>query len=411
MFRKLRIRLTLINVVVVGLISLFFMLGIFALTANYESREMLQTMQSMATEAGAKPKSGPKVPAKRWFSYFYVKINNSGVVLETSPNISVPTEQLQSLAQKTLKSSKPTGDVHWDEAEYRFLKAPQVNEQGWIIVFANTEANRKVREHILAAFALTSLGVLVLTFGGSLFMANRALIPIQKSWQRQRDFVADASHELRTPLAVIQTNLELVLSNPGETVANQAKWLGNIQEEQQIMANLVDNLLLLARTDSQQLQLNKETFLLNSALNEALEPFRPVATQQGINLKNDLETPINFYGDRNLIKQVVVILLDNALKYTPRGGDIELKLIDQTNNIEFSVSDTGEGIDPEHLGKIFERFYRVDKARSRQGGGTGLGLAIAQWIVNEHHGEITVASTLGQGSSFRVILPKTKRVT
>ena len=176
------------------------------------------------------------------------------------------------------------------------------------------------------------------------------------------------------------------------------------------MANLVDNLLLLARTDSQQLQLNKETFSLNLALNEALEPFRPVATQQGINLKNNLSTPINFYGDRNLIKQVVVILLDNAIKYTPWGGNIELKLIDQTNNIEFSVTDTGEGIDPEHLGKIFERFYRVDKARSRQGGGTGLGLAIAQWIVSEHHGEITVASTTGQGSSFRVILPKTKRV-
>jgi len=237
-------------------------------------------------------------------------------------------------------------------------------------------------------------------------MAERALVPIRLSWQRQRDFVADASHELRTPLAVMQTNLELVLGNPDETIESQSRWLNNIHAEGQRMAKLVDDLLLLARADSSQELMEMQYFPLHLALKDALQPFEAVAVSSGIELETSLESEITFYGDEARLKQLAVILVDNAIKYTPPGGRVNIELKDQERNVEIVVSDTGEGIEQKYLKRVFERFYRVDKARSRQTGGNGLGLAIAQWITTEHQGSIKISSGPGKGTTFRVILPK-----
>ena len=339
----------------------------------------------------------------------YAILLSTGDITDTTSNLPITRFQLKLLVNKTLESTKQRGKVRlYDEKSYRFLKAPLSKGMGSILVFVSTDPESEIIEELLAALTGSGLCGLVLVFLGGLFMAEKALVPIKKSWQRQKNFVADASHELRTPLAVIQTNLEIVLGNPWQTVESQAKWLENIHVENKRMAKLVVDLLFLARADSQQELLEMKNFPLHTILKDSLEVFEPVATGKNIKLEPLIESEIHFYGDENRIMQVAVILLDNAIKYTPSGGIVTLSLKDTGDIIEISVSDTGEGIKKDQHDKIFERFYRVDKARSKQSGGTGLGLSIAEWIIKEHHGSIKVTSSLGKGSTFKILLPKVR---
>ncbi|MCL4440329.1 MAG: HAMP domain-containing histidine kinase [Firmicutes bacterium] len=409
MFRNLRLKLTLINVVVVAFITAFFMAGIYIMMVSSINRQSDQLMQLIATEAGSSTQSQVTRRERHWFNYFYVKTDQSGNITETSPNLVIPHQELQLLVNNTLKATESRGRVRWYNDEYyRFIKAPLNNGRGLVLVFLNQESQNETIGHLLGAFTVTGLGVLALALFGSFFMANRALIPIRESWERQKNFVTDASHELRTPLAVIQTNLDIVKSNPGEPVESQMRWLENIDAESKLMAKLVNNLLFLARADSNQELMNMENFSLDLALKEALTPFNPVAAQKGINLNILINSQVNFYGDQTRIKQLVAILIDNAIKYTPSGGAVNLELRDLPNAIDILVFDTGEGIDKEHLDKIFQRFYRIDKARSRESGGTGLGLSIADWIVKGHHGTIRVTSSSSVGTTFIINLPKRK---
>ena len=234
-------------------------------------------------------------------------------------------------------------------------------------------------------------------------MANRAMIPIQKAWQQQKDFLADASHELRTPLTVIRTNLDVVRGSPEDTVLSQSKWLDNIQEETVSMAKLVDSLLFLARVDSQQPLLHKRFFFFDKALAEAVIPFEPVAGAKGVLLKVASDAPVGYDGDEARIKQLVGILLDNAIRHTPSGGAVSVSLLKIDAKIMLSVVDTGEGIKAAALEKIFDRFFQVDNSRSS--GSSGLGLAIAKVIAESHGGKISVSSAPGEGATFIAEFP------
>jgi len=244
-----------------------------------------------------------------------------------------------------------------------------------------------------------------MVFVGSWLLSKVAIRPIQVAWQKQLDFTADASHELRTPITVIQTNLDLVIDNCDETVERQMKWLKNIEAENKRMARLVDGLLTLSRADTDQQLLEKETFMLDKAISEALTPFEPTANEKNIELNINIDSQIVFCGDMQRIKQLIVILLDNALNYTD-FGTVTIALAQSEKEITITVSDTGHGIEAEHINKIFDRFYRVAKTRNLNQNGSGLGLSIAKWIVQEHGGAIKVTSTLGVGTFFSIHLPK-----
>lgn len=255
---------------------------------------------------------------------------------------------------------------------------------------------------------LMTIGIcLIFVFGVSVLLAQIAIKPIQEAWQRQLDFTADASHELRTPLAVMQTNLEIVLDNTEETVESQMMWLDNVMNENKRMATLVDDLLTLSRSDTNEQMLNLETFDLAQTIEETLEPYYPVGEKQEVEIifNNNLENTLNFYGDSKRIKQLIIILIDNALKYMNRSGKITVEVELKGKQIELQVKDTGEGIDEGELKKVFNRFYRVDKASSRKKGGSGLGLAIAKWIVESHKGTIEVKSEIDKGTDFKIKLP------
>ncbi|CAM3859769.1 histidine kinase [Mesobacillus thioparans] len=241
-------------------------------------------------------------------------------------------------------------------------------------------------------------------------MSKKAMVPISTAFDRQREFVADASHELRTPLSVILSSIdaiEMTIDEKQEPMVR--KMLFNMKDEVKRMTGLVSDLLTLARSDSGKIERNDEVFNFTEMAQKAVDGMKPIAQEKQIQLQFHAPDALPGKGDQHRLTQLLYILLDNALKYTPDGGQVELDLSRKQDELTITVRDTGIGIRPEEQSYIFDRFYRGDKARSRQEGSYGLGLSIAKWIVDIHQGTIEVKSEYGKGSTFVVKLPFTNR--
>jgi heavy metal sensor kinase len=241
--------------------------------------------------------------------------------------------------------------------------------------------------------------------GGLAITINDLLTRLENSFKEQQRFIADASHELRTPLAVLRGETEVAL-NKDRTDEEYRESLTLIKDEAEQLSRIVEDLFLLARQPLDSPGLAKEPVLLNDAVKDCARAAQVLASRKGIRLENENEQQsMVLRGDGELIKRMILNLLDNAVKYTPRGGAINISLARQNGNAEIVVRDTGIGITPAEQLHVFDRFYRVDKARSRSLGGAGLGLSIVWAIVEAHGGKITVDSAPNDGSKFTVELP------
>ncbi len=345
----------------------------------------------------------PPGPPPPLHNFFFIKTSPAGSVTFQSSGQPFESGQLASFAAQVLADDNAKGTINFAQGHYTYYKASLDNEPGTLILLHDMEQDLDMLRILLTALTGVGAACLLLSFAASSFMARRAIVPVKKAWRQQSDFLSDASHELRTPLAVIQTNLDVVLSNDNETVASQHKWLANIREESVHMAKLIDSLLFLARADSHQQLLDMRPFPLGTALLKAAAPFEPLAAAKGITLIYTAGAAFDWYGDESRIKQVIGILLDNAIRHTPAGGEVKASLAKAGLKTVLTVTDSGEGIAPEYHERIFDRFFQVDK--SRNDSGTGLGLAIARWIVESHAGTIKVSSAPGKGTSFIVSLP------
>ncbi|HEV3332307.1 MAG TPA: heavy metal sensor histidine kinase [Bryobacteraceae bacterium] len=236
---------------------------------------------------------------------------------------------------------------------------------------------------------------------------NELLSRLDQSFESMRRFVQDASHELRTPLSVIQGEADVALSRE-RSAAEYKESLANIQDESRRLARLVADLLNLASADAGHVQLRVEELYLNDLLAECCRSVRPLAAARNIELECHSSHDVTVRGDEELLRRMILNLLDNAIRYTPPGGRVSAGVETQGSEIRIQVADTGIGIAPEASLHVFERFYRADKARSRQEGGFGLGLSIVKWIAESHHGAVELASQPGQGSTFTVHLQRTK---
>ncbi|MDF2929554.1 MAG: sasA 10 [Anaerospora sp.] len=248
-----------------------------------------------------------------------------------------------------------------------------------------------------------SIGILLIISAG-FYLARRALVPIRNIWKKQQQFVADASHELRTPLTIIKSNAELVLRHPGHSIQEESIRITNIVRESVRMNKLISTLLTLARADGEDAELNKTSTNVNQLIQAVVEQFQPLADLKGLALTAEVEGELVLAADKDRLHQLMVIILDNAIKYTT-AGQIVIRGRLKGTNVQLQIIDSGHGILPEDIPHIFDRFYRVDKARSREEGGIGLGLSIAEWIVHKHEGKIKVESTVGQGTCFTILLP------
>ena len=268
------------------------------------------------------------------------------------------------------------------------------------LIVLDARLERMAARDVLRTTALVAgLACLLLSFGAWLLI-RRMVKPVQQAFERQKQFVWDASHEFKTPLAVISANAEVLAGDIGEN-----EYLGYIQSEVRRTDRLVQSLLTLARMDKGTVTARMDRFDLSKALMGVALPFESTVFEAGKTLETDVPEGIFVRGDEEMLQQLAVILLSNALKYSNAGGTIRLTLRQKGRGCQFSVYNTGEGIAPENLEKIFDRFYREDLSHSSEIAGNGLGLAIARNIVDAHKGKIHAESAQGHSATFVVTLP------
>lgn len=311
-------------------------------------------------------------------------------------------ETAQDLVDAALAQGGSQGNVAGQDLSFLF------QESGGSRFFAFAD-NRLVAV-TLRNQLLTSLLICVLALTGfyliSRFLAKLSLRPVERAWEQQRQFVADASHELKTPITVILANTGILLAHPEDPVREQAKWITYIQDEAARMRSLVNDLLFLAKSDAARLPPPASSVPLSALVTGALLPFESVAFEAGVTLTEQIAPDITVQGDEAQLQRLVVILLDNAVKYAGENGSVSLTLDRLQDRPRLTVHNTGPAIPPEHLPHLFERFYRSDSSRGRAQGGYGLGLAIAKSIVDGHGGQVSVASSPQLGTTFTVLFPK-----
>lgn len=277
------------------------------------------------------------------------------------------------------------------------------------VVEMSAQARRISAENLSDRLLITNprdeLGQLARTF-------NDLLGRLNNSFDQQRQFMADASHELRTPLYVIRTATEVTLEQPRREENEYREALQMVEAQTRRLTSIVEDMFTLARADSERRTLQMTDFYLDELLAETVQTAQVLAERQGISLSFKA-SETQYYGDEGLLRQLLLNLLDNAIKHTPCGGAVKVALISSAAVLEITVADTGAGIPATAQPHIFERFYRVDKARSRsgngKGSGAGLGLAIARWIAEAHEGSLVLCRSDQHGSVFVVSLPAPKK--
>jgi len=378
-------------------------------------------------------------------------LNNTGQAIYTSPTF-------LNLALPSISVSQPLHNISWigtvtakNGQTVRIYSLPLV-DSGKVFAIVQvgeslTSLSTTLRSAVLELIII-GICVLLLSFFGSYWLAARSFAPVkkmtsiarhieagdlhervpvphtqdelqtlaltfndmierlEKAFARQRRFVADASHELRTPVAAIRSMTDVALAQRGPVPLDEyLTVLRDVNTEAERLGHLINDLLALARTDESKVLLEQEPVRLDLLVSDVAATTEPLATEKGITLEVQAEQPATILGDEVRLIQVIMNLIDNAITYTNSGGRVLLQVEIKDNNAILRVSDTGIGIEQRHLEHIFERFYRVDPARTRAAGGTGLGLAIVDWIVRAHNGSISVESQLGQGTTFTVHLP------
>ena len=298
--------------------------------------------------------------------------------------------------------------VSTDRGPYRlyFLSVRDQSETTAVVEVGRSLQERNEHARSLGLFLVGAGGIgLLLAAAGGLYLSGRALQPVHTAFERQRAFVADASHELRSPLTLLRASAEaLQRSRASKLTQVDQQAVGDILAESDRMAQLVEDLLTLARLDEDRLTLHSEVIDIPEVLQDAER--WAAAAGQGVGFEVICPAGLQAFGDREQTLRVLRILLDNAIHYTPEGGRVTLRAERDDDDVVLSVQDTGAGISEEAQSRIFDRFYRVDAARTRnETSGTGLGLAIAKGIVEAQGGDIGVESTPGKGATFTFSLP------
>jgi len=333
---------------------------------------------------------------------FTVTLDENGDITSLNTN---GTEVTDALAQEAVTEALAAGKNQGNIKRLALRYMIEDTLDGRKIAFADTIAQANSMRTLLLTALLILIGGLTAFFFISLFLSKWALRPVEKAWEQQNQFIADASHELKTPLTVILANLKILLAHKEDTISHQSRWIENTQTETTRMKELVDNLLFLARSESNTVSYITGNLNLSDIVWNCLLPFESLAFEQGVSIQENIAPNLCIQGDDGQIKQLMAILLDNACKYADKEKRVTVSLSREQEKAILSVNNTGEPVLQEELAHLFERFYRSDKSRVRKEGGYGLGLSIAQTIVQNHHGKITVQSGLSFGTTFTVTLP------
>ncbi|MDF2876075.1 MAG: integral rane sensor signal transduction histidine kinase [Sporomusa sp.] len=348
--------------------------------------------------------------------FYYVFDSNGKQVLQDEPVNELRTEVLDAIQkwnEQDGKASLKIFSLANGESAFVMMCSKKISDGSQVLgsIFVGEDLTayyqmlKKLMEILLA---VAILFLLIAAFIGHT-LAGRTIIPIRQSFMRQRQFAADASHELRTPLSVLMTSVDAVQTDDESSLSSfSSQVLVDMKSEIKRMSKLVSDLLILARGDAGVTTMHKERFNLYSVTEQVIRILQTAAMEKNIRLELSGSNNIFVVADQERMKQLLLILIDNAIKYTSAGGKVTL-LIKMVHGLKQGVNiivqDSGVGIPQEQQHLIFERFYRIDKVRSREEGGTGLGLSIAKWIAEAHGGTISIDSAPGKGSTFIVTFP------
>ena len=448
-FKSIKVRLTIWYLIaIVLLLVVFGTVAYFMLSRNLE-RNLDEALRARVTEIKSSVAiKDHQISFEQQFNDLVLIYDADGALLQRlGPNVRFANvEKMVQLAlfgeSSFLTASSTEGQ------EVRLFGTPFNVDSRTRVAIVVGRSTREIRD-MLALFRMviiySALGVLLLAGIGGMFLANRTLKPVdritdiareigesdlsrridivsddemgrlattlnemiarlEEAFKKQRQFTADASHELRTPLAVIQAESSLALDKK-RTEAEYRKSLELVSQEVAYMSEIIGKLLTLARSDIGCEPVNFQEVNLKDLFSEISPDVGALAQDKGLQFNLGQMDNLTVKGDRFKLRHMFLNILDNAIRYTPRGGSVSSSLMGKEGNAVVTIGDTGPGIPAEHLPFIFERFYRVDKSRSRAEGGLGLGLAIAASIARSHGGKIEVESQVGKGSDFRIILP------
>lgn len=405
MIKRLRKNIILVNMLLVGTVILLIFTAV-CINSYSSSKIGLERSLNMIAERNLGDYKRPpeKFGEKRrdnqpsqLNSFITVSVNNEGNILSRQENnATIDEEILNQSVNAAISNDKQVGEI--GEYNLTYIKNKQPDKT--IIVFAdNSSVYLSLRNTILVCMGLflTSMAVIFLI---SLALTGIAVNPVKDAWNKQKQFVADASHELKTPLTVILANNNIMMSHKDSTVEDEIKWLQSTEEEAQHMKKLIDQMLFLAKSDSESSKTELAKVNVSEIIEAASLNFEPIAFEKGILLDCEIEPDIIANSNATILNQLSHILIDNAVKYSASNEIVKIKLLKNNDKMIFSVNNKGNIISKNELTHIFDRFYRAEKSRTTKG--YGLGLSIAQNITAGIGGKINVESSEENGTTFRV---------
>jgi signal transduction histidine kinase len=413
---RLRLRLTFWYVATFGLIILLLGAGLFAVV-RYQLSQQLDSSLRSATEELIRAARIREVEAA----------DARGRVIDAVDELNIPDRTLylvdpegnpvkpdtaaawiRKAAREAARLGQITIDLDLPRKEALRLHALRFKLASGRTLVAVAVADQVELEDryadLIAAFAAAAFAALVLVAAGGFLLVRKSTAPIERSMIFMRRFMADAAHELRTPITVLRTRVEVALQQPRDA-DHYVSALQGVEAEARRLGGIVDSLLVLARADSGERQIERERFFLDDVAIDAAGAARVVGRRKGVEVTVEEFEEAPMVGDPALIRQLIMILLDNAVKFTDRGGEVRVRVSLREGVPTFVVQDTGIGISSDDLSRVFQRFFRGETARSRTDG-AGLGLSIARWIAREHDAEISLTSDSGQGTRVVVTFPR-----
>lgn len=408
MFKKLRNRILLINLVTISILMIFAFGTIYFITYQNVHQDINIELHRI-TDVYNKPtlsrdfrKMDIVPPPERSVS-FYIQTDHEWDMLGIITRFDMDESFYEEAVEEISSHSNTTGQFKLDGNYWAYCITR--NAFGYGIVLLDITAQHGILINLVYTFIVVGLGMLIVIFFISRYFANRSIAPVKEAFEKQKQFIADASHELKTPLSIIHTNADVLLANSHDTIEDQLKWIYYIKSEAERMSKLTNDLLYLAQIDDGRSQMIFTKFNLSEIVENAILTMESIIFERNLELEYEIAPNLMIRGNPEQIKQVVMNLLDNAIKYTNPKGTIKLNLAKQHNEAVLSVFNTGEGIPPSQIDKIFDRFYRTDPSRSSKHGGYGLGLAIAKSIIEQHKGKIYARSIPKESTTFYVKLP------
>lgn len=379
---------------------------------NNDLRERTET-RVLAPFAGAPPTQGRLrqvlLDLAATGGYFYAVMAPDGRIVEHTSNIDIEGLPDGDELLETAQDGPRFIDTKNSEGEnLRVYVVPLEDSPSdrpfFLEVGRSTEPERQALRQITRILAGGGAVGVALAIAGGFVLSGLALRPIQAAMSRQRAFVADASHEIRTPLTLIRAHAEL-MQRSSSTNEENIETASVIISETDRLNNLVTQMLTLARSDADHTTFEMANIDLADIAADTAQEMRLLAEPKRISVESDIAGPVVIEGDDTRLRELLTILIDNSIKYSDEGSSVKVSVEESGGKAQLTVSDNGRGIPEDALPRIFDRFYRADRARSREMGGTGLGLAIAKWIVVSHHGHIDIDSRPGEGTTVSVSLP------